>query len=336
MLGALGGGTLLIVGLAALGWWHMIRMPGASHRGELPPADEALAALAGELRADVATLAGKIGHRHAIAARQRFCDAAEWIETELARIGYPVEVQEYTALGLPCWNFAVEVRGAAIPEEIVVIGAHYDSAINTPGANDNASGVAALLALARRFFRRPADRTLRFVAFANEEPPHFRTEKMGSWVYARTCRKRGDRIAAMISLETIGYYDDAPNSQRYPTPFSLFYPSVGNFVAFVGNTGSADLVRRSVAAFRRHEPFPSEGAALPGVVRGVGFSDHWAFWQEGYPAVMVTDTAMFRYPHYHEPTDTPDQMDYDRLARVVRGLEHVVLALANQGDAQSP
>ncbi len=330
MLWLLGGGAVVLILLGVLTWRSMIRMPGASHRGELPPADEELTALAGELRSDVTALAGKIGPRHLLAAPGNFAKAAEWVETELALIGYPVDVQEYRVFGQPCWNFAVEVPGEARPEEIVVVGAHYDSAMNTPGANDNASGVAAVLALARRFFRRPADRTVRFVAFANEEPPYFQTEKMGSWVYARKCREQGERITAMLSLETIGYYDDAPGSQRYPAPFGLAYPSTGNFVAFVGSTGSADLVRRSVAAFRRHELFPSEGAALPGAVAGVGFSDHWAFRQEGYPAAMVTDTAMFRYPHYHEPTDTPDRIDYDRLARVVRGLEQVVLALATE------
>ena len=131
----------------------------------------------------------------------------------------------------------------------------------------------------------------------------------------------------MLSLETIGYYSDTPGSQKYPPPFSLFYPSTGKFIGFVGNGRSGDLVRRALAAFRENEQFPSEGGALPEFMPGVGFSDHWSFWQEGYPAVMVTDTAMFRYPHYHEPTDTTDKIDFERMARVVRGLKKVVAAL---------
>lgn len=184
-----------------------------------------------------------------------------------------------------------------------------------------------MLALARRFARLTADRTLRFVAFVNEEMPYAFTEKMGSRVYARRCRERGENVVAMFSLETIGYYSDTSGSQKYPAPFGLLYPSTGNFIGFIGNTRSGNLVRQVVATFRQNEKFPSEGAAVPEFVAGVGLSDHSSFWQEGYPAVMVTDTAMFRYPHYHESEDTIDKVDFDRLARVVRGLEKVIEVL---------
>lgn len=314
-------------GLAWMAWKRLLSMPGTSHRGPLPPADEALELLAADLRADVEALAGRIGQRHPLGEPAGYARAADWVERELASIGYAVESQEYRLAGFPAWNFAAEVPGRR-SEEIVIVGAHYDSAMHTPGANDNASGVAALLALAKRFYGRPSDRTLRFVAFAAEEWPFFQTEKMGSWVYARKCRQRGDRIVAMIDLETIGYYTDTPASQRYPLWVGLLYPSTGNFVAIVGDPGSAELLRQVVAIFRQHEPFPCEGAALPRLIREAGLSDHWAFWQEGYPAVMVTDTAMFRYPYYHQPEDTPEKLDYLRLARVVRGLERVVETLA--------
>jgi Zn-dependent M28 family amino/carboxypeptidase len=222
-----------------------------------------------------------------------------------------------------------EIRGDTKPNEIVVIGAHYDSVVNCPAANDNGSGVAAVLALARRQAGQAVGRTLRFVAFANEEPPYFQTEQMGSWVYARRCRRRDEQVTAMFSLETIGCFSDAPKSQHYPPPFGLLYPSTGNFIAFVGNSKSAPLVRQAVATFRDNEPFPSEGGALPNAIPGVGFSDHWSFWQEGYPALMVTDTAMYRYPHYHESTDTVDKIDFDKMARVVRGLASVIDSLCN-------
>jgi Zn-dependent M28 family amino/carboxypeptidase len=228
-----------------------------------------------------------------------------------------------------CHNLEVEIQGKTRPEEIVVLGAHYDSAIGCPGANDNGSAVASLLALARSWRGRTPARTLRFVALANEEPPFFQTEQMGSLVYARRCRERNERVVAMLSLETMGYYSTAQGSQKYPFPVGLFYPSRGDFIAFVGNTGNAKLVRQCVAAFRRHAQFPSEGGALPGGLPGIGWSDHWAFWQVGYPALMVTDTAPFRYPHYHTPQDTPDKLDYDRLARVVTGLEKVIGELAD-------
>jgi Zn-dependent M28 family amino/carboxypeptidase len=224
----------------------------------------------------------------------------------------------------------VTIPGTTKANEIIVIGAHYDSVRGTVGANDNASGTAAVLEMARLLKDKRLARTVRLVAFVNEEPPFFQTEHMGSLVYARLCKKRGDKVVAMFTPETIGFYDDRKGSQRYPAPFNLFYPSEGNFIAFVGNTSSRTLIARSLSSFRKHAQFPSQGAALPGSIQGIGWSDHWSFWQEGWPAFMVTDTAPFRYPHYHETTDTPDKVDYGRTARVVMGLTRVAEDLANQ------
>lgn len=153
---------------------------------------------------------------------------------------------------------------------------------------------------------------------------------MGSVRYARRCRERGERVVAMLSLETMGCFSDEERSQHYPFPFRYFYPSRGNFIAFVGNLASQALVRRSVRTFRRHASIPSEGAAVPGWITGVGWSDHWSFWEQGYPGVMVTDTAPFRYPEYHTPFDTPDRVSYAPLARVVAGLEPVIFDLASE------
>jgi hypothetical protein len=153
---------------------------------------------------------------------------------------------------------------------------------------------------------------------------------MGSLVYARACRDRGDRITAMVSLETIGFYCDDSGCQDYPIPFGLCYPSTGNFVTFVGNLGSRSLVRDAIEVFRATTRFPSEGGALPGWIPGVGWSDHWSFWKAGYDAIMVTDTAPFRYPHYHTKEDTADKIDYERMARVVVGIERVLRHLAGE------
>jgi Zn-dependent M28 family amino/carboxypeptidase len=212
---------------------------------------------------------------------------------------------------------------------VVVVGAHYDSVEGgTPGADDNASGVAGLLALARRFGKTPSARTLRFVAFANEEPPYFQTEEMGSLVYARGCAARGERVVAMLSLETMGMFSEAPGTQHYPFPFDALSPSTGDFLAFVGNVRSTKLVRDAVATFRRTRMLPAEGAAVPDLAPGVGWSDHWSFWQTGVPALMVTDTAPFRNANYHEESDTPETLDYRKLARAVVGLAAVIEALA--------
>lgn len=325
MLGLL---LILVVG-AITAWLVLMRMPGRSYRGPLPPLTAEQRALSDALRRDVIRLATTIGPRNVTHPRQ-YQAAAEFIEAALCETGLHVTRQEFHADGDLCVNLVGELPGAERRGEIVVVGAHYDTCFSTPGANDNGSGVAAVLALARRFADARPARTVRFVAFANEEPPYFKTPQMGSLVYAKTCRERGDNIVAMLSLETIGFYSDAPRSQRYPFPVGLFYPSRGDFIAFVSRTRHVGLVRRCTGVFRRHAEFPSEGAALPGALPGVDWSDHWAFWQAGYPALMVTDTAPFRYAHYHTDEDTPDKLDYDRLARVVSGLEQVVADLAGR------
>jgi Zn-dependent M28 family amino/carboxypeptidase len=252
-------------------------------------------------------------------------------------MGYAVASQSYVSHGKLVRNLEVELPGGGEPfgsaqgepPEIVLVGAHYDTVAGSPGANDNASGVAALLEIARLLAGSKARRAVRFVAFVNEEPPLFSRPDMGSRVYARRSAARGERIVAMLSLETIGYYSSAPGSQRYPNPlYGLFYPDRGDFLAFVGNLASRSLVRTAVESFRRHTDFPSEGVAAPGWWGGVHWSDHSSFWLEGYPAIMVTDTALYRYPYYHAAGDTPDRLDYNSLARVTAGLARVVAELA--------
>ncbi len=313
----------------------MTGVHGKSYRGELPPADANLIALADELRRDVTRLAVDIGERNVRRCPRQLNRAAECIDAEFAAAGLSAKRQEYEISGCSCCNLEVEMTGAICPAEIVIVGAHYDTVLYSAGANDNTTGIAAILALARRFAARRTGRTLRFVAFVNEEMPYAHTEQMGSRVYARRCRQRNENVVAMLSLETIGYYDDTPGSQKYPPPLSLFYPSQGNFIAFVGNLASRRLVRASLSAFRQNEPFPSEGAALPEIIPRIDASDHASFWAEGYPAIMVTDTANFRYPHYHTPEDTIDKIHFERTARVVRGLEKVVATLAGSDQIDS-
>jgi Peptidase family M28 len=319
--------ALVLASLGFCGWRFMLRMPLESYRGPWVPLSPEETTLRDALQRDVRVIAGEIGNRNWF-VHPRLVEAAAWIEASLAKAGYKVRQLGYEVRGKTCHNLEVEIPGRTRPEEIVVIGAHYDSVPGCPAANDNGSGVAALLALARAFAGAEPERTIRFVAFVNEEPPFYRSSEMGSFVYARECRRRGDRVVAMLSLETIGYYRNERGSQMYPPPFSLFYPSEGNFIAFVGNVSSRALVQRCLATFRREVKFPSEGAALPGFITGIGWSDHWSFWKAGYPAAMVTDTALFRYPYYHSPEDTPEKLDYDRMARVVAGLERVARELA--------
>ena len=280
-----------------------------------------------QLRAHVRMLAETIGERNLW--RHRALErTADYILGNLEANGYAPRRQTYEVSRLPVSNIDAALAGALRSVEILVVGAHYDTVNGCPGANDNATGVAAMLELARRFAGHPRPRTIRFAAFVNEEPPFYRTEQMGSLVYARAAKERREQVIGMLSLETIGYYSEAPGSQQYPTPVALLYPDVGNFIGFVANIQSARLLMKARRAFKRRTPFPLQSAALPDMIPGVGWSDHWAFWEAGYRAMMVTDTAPFRYPWYHTAADTPDKIDYDKLAHVVDGLEAVVDALA--------
>jgi hypothetical protein len=321
--------TIVVVAVLVLLWWFGMRMPGknVSTAGQLSP-DEI--ALREELRANVQKLAGEIGERNMWHYAQLNA-AADFIEDCFSRAGLRTRRDSYEMRGQACYNIEAEIPGAqqgtavSRPPPIIIIGAHYDSVFGSPGANDNGTGVAATLALARRFASAKPKHILRFLAFVNEEPPYFLSGEMGSLVYARRCKERGDKISAMISLETIGYFSDAPHSQTYPSPgLGLFYPKIGNFIGFVSNVHSRALLRRVIKLFRKHAKIPSEGASLPAFIPGVSWSDQWSFWQHGYPAIMVTDTAPFRYPYYHSSNDTADKLDYDRFTLVVSGIEKVI------------
>jgi len=310
-------------------WLFTIRMPGPAFTGPLSPLTPNQLEIRAELQRHVKALAHDIGVR-SDRTYSNVLRASAYIERRLQDLGYDVVSQEFAAGSRSYRN--IEATLAGVPghaHEVVVLGAHYDTAENAPGADDNASGVAGVLELARVFAKERQARTVRFVFFPNEEPPSFPTADMGSRHYATAARARNDQIVAMLSIESIGYYDTEKGSQRYPFPLNLAYPDVGDFIGFVSNLRSRSLLHRALAAFRAHATLPTQGAAAPAWVPGVWWSDHWSFWREGYPAIMITDTAPYRYPFYHTPHDTPDKLDYDRMARVVHGLTHVVRALAN-------
>lgn len=315
--------VLLLIGYG----FFTMSMPGRS-RDRAPSSREELD-LAKDTRATIELLAHRIGERRIepTGSLGRARDALRQRLQERLRSGERVELEPLGEVGQFADNLVVEF-GPTDAKGIVVVGAHYDSATMTPGANDNASGVAVALIVAQRLSAHPVSGHVRLVLFANEEPPYFQTPAMGSWIHARRARERGDRITAMLSLETLGYYTNEPKSQKYPFPIDLFYPDRGNFLAFVGNLGSRGLVRRAIGIFRERVAFPSEGAALPETFPGIGWSDHWAFWQEGFPAIMLTDTATYRDPNYHQPSDRGDVIDHEALARIALGVEAIVRDLA--------
>lgn len=310
-------------------WLFTVRMPGPAFSGPLPPLTPNQELIRAGLQRHVQALAGDIGVRsdETYPNVQR---AAAYIERRLKDLGFTVMSQEYAARDHTYRNIEATLPGVpGHAHEVVILGAHYDTAEGAPGADDNASGVAGVLELARIFAQEHQARTIRFVFFPNEEPPSFPTADMGSRQYATAARERNDQIVAMLSIESIGYYDLDKGSQRYPFPLNLAYPDVGDFIGFVSNLRSRSLLHRAIGAFRAHAALPTQGAAAPSWVPGVWWSDHWSFWRVGYPAIMITDTAPYRNPFYHTPQDTPDKLDYDRMARVVHGLTHVVRALAN-------
>jgi len=250
--------------------------------------------------------------------------AAAYIDEAFTRAGYHPRHQVFDVEGRRIANIEAEQHGRHRPDRILVIGAHYDSVDNSPGANDNASGVAVMLELARLHAASPSPMTVRFVAFVNEEPPYFMTTAMGSWRYAAEAAARGDNIVAMMSLETVGYYSDEVGSQRYPFPFGRVLPSRGDFLAMVSNIRSARVLRSAARAFRSATPLPLVASPAPAWIPGIAWSDHWSFWQHRYPALMLTDTALYRYPHYHLDTDTPEKLDYASMAQVYAGCAGVI------------
>lgn len=319
---------------------QFIAMPGSSFHGKLPPLGDEQQAISHRLQKHVEMLSTTIGERNSL-NMERLDDAASYIKKNLVDSGYQPSVQEFDVGSRRFEN--IEARrlnsgGKGQPGGVYVFGAHYDSVTQCPGANDNGSGVAAVLEMARIIAGKPESELrklcpnglaeMRFVFFPNEEPPFFGSEAMGSFHYAQQCKQNKDPVRGMISVETIGYYSDKKGSQRYPAPFNMFYPDTGNFVAFVGNTNSRAFLLQCIKSFRDDTQFPSEGIAAPEAVRGVGWSDQRCFWAAGYNGIMVTDTAPFRYPDYHLSTDTADKVDYDKTARVVLGLTDLAIKLA--------
>ncbi len=321
--------TLVAVGLAAWGSWRSrVVMPGVSHEGPRPAPTVEEISLAERLERDVRALAEGVGPRH-LGDFPRLAQAAEWLVGRLEEQGREPHRELFAWEGERPENVWVERRGTTRPAEVVVIGAHYDTVEYSAGANDDASGCAALLALAETFREEDTARTLRFVWFVNREPPYYKTDGMGSLVHARGCVERGEDVVAMLSLDCLGYWSDAPDSQHLPDIIAPLYPDTGDFLAVAGDLSSGDLVREVVASLRETAVVPVEGGSGPGMLPGVGWSDHWAFWECGFPAVVVSDTGLYRDPQYHRWGDRAGRLDYDAMARVVAALEETVRALAD-------
>lgn len=308
----------------ALGTWLLCQSVTAVESGELvvvaPDVRE-------RLEASVRTLAETIGPR-SYRDDAHLSAAADFVTRSFEAAGYTVAFQPYEVKGRIYRNLIVERRGEEEPDRILVVGAHYDTVQGTPGADDNASGVAVLLELARLHAETRFRKTMRFVAFTLEEPPFFRSRQMGSRVYARSLKARGEQVEGMLCLEMVGYYSQEKNSQSFPLFWLRWrYPTTGNFITVVSNSASEPLQTRVRDALKAHATLPVETFTGPWWIPGVDFSDHRSFWKEGYPAVMLTDTAFYRNPHYHRDTDRPKTLDYGSMTELAQGLFHTLLAL---------
>jgi Zn-dependent M28 family amino/carboxypeptidase len=291
-----------------------LAMPGKSYSETPPPLTQTQRLRQDDLKKMVQKLSGEIGIR----------DDRSGLDQTL-RVIAPLlpQQQDYQAKGVTYQNRSLEIRGQTKPDEIILIGAHYDTVAVSPGADDNASGVAALISLSKQFEQVKFAKTVRFVAFAQEE-----LGLLGSRAYAERSKQLNENIVAMLSFDMLGYYTDQPGSQAYPVPVGNLYPDRGNYLAFISNLKSRDLLRSTIQSFRKSAALPSEALALPELIKDIGRSDHAAFWKAGYPAILVTDTASFRNPHYHQPSDRSETLDFDRLTRAVDGIATIIEDLA--------
>lgn len=251
--------------------------------------------------------------------------AAGWIAERFADAGLQVSYQEYSIAEETYRNVIGLQTGKNAASKPIVIGAHYDAYGDLPGADDNASGVAVLLELAATLPPERPERTRYFVAFCTEEPPFFGSEDMGSFRFARSLKGFGVAVDLMISIEMVGYFSDEPGSQRFPLPgLGWLYPNRGNFIAVVGDIRSGRYIHHVKSRMGQTGALPIRSFRGPASIPGIDWSDHWGFRRLDMPAVMVTDTAFLRNPNYHLAADTPETLDYNRMAAVVRALHGVL------------
>ena len=324
LLALLGTGVLA----GAFIWWYCIYMPGRTIQGELPPLSGEEEKLRDRLERHVYVLSEEIGERNSenMPALQR---ASDYIADQFQSFGYVPAIKEFGEKRYR--NIIVELHGREKQDEVIVIGAHYDTVWLTPGADDNASGVAGLLEIARALAGRHFARTLRFIAFCNEEEPFYGTDEMGSQISAQRSRGHGEKIVVMFSLEMIGYYSNEPGSQRYPDVIRRLYPERANFIAFVANLESRKMLHQAIARFREQGVFPSEGMVAPEwLVPDIRRSDNASYWKYNYPAAMITDTSNYRNNRYHSVGDVYETLDYSSMARVVTGLSGMAGAIAGK------
>ena len=314
--------TILFVAFLSSGYWYMMECEGNWRAEPLEKKMKTeLTEIKKNMESDIEYLQN-LGPRNSgndISYRQlRHCE--EWIKQKWESQGYVVKKHTFSIKGKEYSNLEIEIKGRTLPSEIIIISAQYDTLPNSPGANNNGSGMAILFQLSQLLRKYTPDRTLRLLNFVNEEDPFFGTEMMGSYQYAKRCRQRGEEIRVMLSLDALGVYKDEPGSQRLPFPFSMFYPSRGNFLAFIGDFSSRKYMVETTRGFKKGSSFPIEAGVVPKWVEGAAWSDHLSFWRFGYPGIMITDTGGFRSASHTTKEDTIDKLNFEAMSRIVVGM----------------
>lgn len=320
--------TATLCGLLAFGYIYIIRCEGRFAGTPMEAdwaADGRLAAIETSLRSTVSYLSVTVGPRnppHYVA----LCKTEAWIRDTWQSLGYAVGEQKFMVENLECTNLEIEIPGRIPSAGIVIVTAQYDTWPDSPGANNNGSGMAVLMQLSRVLRDHRPDRTLRLVAFTVQEPPY---NELGSRMYAQRCRERDEKIHVMMSMDAIGIYKQDPHTQKLPFPFSLLYPDRGNFLAFIADLRSRSQVEQATRGFKRGSNFHIETAAVPRSVKGATWSDHHSFWSQGYRAIQITDTGAFRAESHTNARDTMEKIDFAALARITLGMYGAILELTS-------
>ena len=325
-------GLGIVGGMLGFAYWYMIACKGSWEGRPLEASVPGeLATLQRDLHADVSFLADTIGPRNPV-HYQSLVRAAQWIRARWESQGYAVREQTFPVDGKQVANLEIEIPGRQRPSEIVLVSAQYDTWTDSPGANNNASGMAVLLQLSALLRDYHPDRTLRLVAFTTQEPPYDNTESQGSIRYARRSREAGENIWVMMSMDAIGIYKHEPGSQHLPFPFSLFYPSRGDFLGFIGDLPSRSRVVEATRGFRKGSAFPIAAGSVPRWVKGASWSDHGSFWRFGYRGIQITDTGASRASSHTTREDTIDKIDFAALARITLGMDGSIRELTTTAE----
>ena len=315
-----------------ISYWYMIRCKGEWQGAPLEK-NTNLTEIKKTLESDINYIQ-KLGPRNSVNdmtyKQLRHCE--EWIRQRWESDGYVVQKQTFSFEGRNYSNLEIEIQGRIAPSEIIIVSAQYDTLPDSPGANNNGSGMAILFQLSRLLRKHAPDRTLRLLNFVNEEDPFFGTERMGSYQYAKRSHQRREDIKVMLSMDALGIYTDRPGSQKYPFPFSLFYPGSGNFLAFIGDFRSRKYMVETTRGFKKGSSFPIEVGVVPKWVEGAGWSDHLSFWKFGYPGIMVTDTGGFRASSHTTQEDTMEKLNFEAMSRIVLGMYGSLVELTRKGN----